>query len=96
MNSILNDNKLRDICEQAGIAYLGLFGSYARGDQKSSSDVDLLVRFEKPIGYFKLVQIQDDIKNALNKNVDLVTENALSRYIKPYVYKDLKAIYGSR
>lgn len=96
MNSILNDNKLKDICKQSGIAYLGLFGSYARDEQRSSSDIDLLVRFDRPVGYFKLVQIQEDIKTLLNKDVDLVTENALSKYIKPHVYKDLKTIYGSR
>ena len=96
MVDLLNDSGLKNMCIQSGISYLGLFGSYARDEQKSTSDIDLLVRFNKPIGYFKLVQVQENIKTLLNKDVDLVTENALSKYIKPYVYKDLKTIYGSR
>jgi len=96
MTNFLNDNRLKNMCIQSGISYLGLFGSYARGEEKSSSDVDLLVRFNKPIGYFELVQVQERIKTLLNKDVDLVTENALSKYIKPHVYKDVKTIYGSR
>lgn len=96
MSELKDNQKLINLCKQKDISYLGLFGSYARGEQKDSSDIDLLVNFKQPVGYFKLVQVQNDIKDLLNKEVDLVTENALSKHIKPFVYKDLKAIYGSR
>uniref|UniRef100_A0A7C4XGN5 Polymerase beta nucleotidyltransferase domain-containing protein n=1 Tax=candidate division WWE3 bacterium TaxID=2053526 RepID=A0A7C4XGN5_UNCKA len=88
--------KIYEICKSNGISYLGLFGSYARGEQTDSSDVDLLVKFSEPAGYFKLINVQETFKNILNKEVDLVTENALSKYIKPYVLNDLKTLYGSR
>ncbi len=96
MNTLQDNQQLKNLCAQEGIAYLALFGSYSRDEQTDSSDIDLLVSFKQPVGYFKLVRVQNDMKNLLNREVDLVTENALSKYIKPAVYKDLKVIYGSR
>ncbi len=92
----IDKQKLSRICDENNIDYLALFGSYARGEAKKDSDIDLLVRFKTPIGYFKLVQVQDTLKDFLGKEVDLVTENALSKYIKPYVYKDLTNLYVSK
>jgi len=43
----INMRKLIDICRKNGIAYLAIFGSYARGDFSKKSDLDLLVRFSK-------------------------------------------------
>ena len=57
--------------------------------------MDLLVRFNIPVGYFKLVQVQRKLGEYLGRNVDLVTEGALSSRIYPYVQKDLKTIYES-
>lgn len=46
MDIDLNREKINNICRQNGIEYLGLFGSFARGDFTSASDVDLLVDFK--------------------------------------------------
>ena len=96
MDTIFNTSKLNKICEQNGITYLGLFGSQSRHEQTDLSDIDLLVKFNKPTGYFKMVKVQKMLKDMLNKDVDLVTDKALSKYIRPYVYKDLKTLYGTR
>lgn len=96
MNELVNSTQLKGICEQNGISYLGLFGSYARNEQTADSDVDLLVRFRSPVGYFTLVEVQNILEKLFKKDVDLVTENALSKYIKPKVIGGLKTIYGSR
>lgn len=95
MTNLFNSKKLNDICEDCGISYLGLFGSYARKDNKKGSDLDLLVEFNKPVGYFGLVRIQRQLSNLLGKKVDLVTKGALSNRIYPYIQKDLKTLYGS-
>lgn len=95
MNTLLSSPLIGEICRQNNIEYLGLFGSYARGEETPKSDVDLLVRFSNPIGYFKLVQVQRKLADYLGHNVDLVTEGALSVRIHPYIQKDLKTIYGS-
>lgn len=96
MIKTLNINKtlLESICQENDINYLGLFGSYARNEANKESDVDLLVSFVKSKGFFELIQIEDKFSKAFKVKVDLVTKNALSVYLKPYVNKDLKTLYN--
>ncbi|MEK7513919.1 MAG: nucleotidyltransferase family protein [Patescibacteria group bacterium] len=75
------------------VSYLALFGSYARGEQKKNSDVDLLVKFNKSIGFFELLDAEEQFSRLLGKKVDLVTTGGLSKYIKPYIQDDLTPIY---
>lgn len=90
------DKKIDEICRESEISYLGLFGSHARGQEKADSDIDLLVRFINPVGYFRLIETENKLKDYFDKDVDLVTENALSEYIKPSVNKYLQTLYGER
>lgn len=91
-------NLVRDILSRNEIEFAGLFGSRARGDENESSDVDILIRFKS--GSYKslldLIHIQNEISDRLGTTVDLVTEASLSPYIKDYVVRDLKPIYGER
>ncbi len=72
--------------------YIGVFGSYARGEQLDTSDLDLLVKFGKRINLLELVGLEQALTESLGIKVDLVTENALSPLIKSFVEKDLKQI----
>jgi predicted nucleotidyltransferase len=56
---------------------VGIFGSYLRGDQKETSDVDILVEFERPIGLIEFVRLKNYLSDLLGVNVDLVMEKAL-------------------
>jgi len=71
--------------DRYGISKIGLFGSYARSDQSSDSDIDLIVEFEKntPNLYDIKRELKDYIKQNLNLNVDIARE----KYIK-LIYKD--------
>ncbi|MBE0573351.1 nucleotidyltransferase domain-containing protein [Candidatus Dojkabacteria bacterium] len=71
-----------------------LFGSSSRGESSAESDVDILVEldYSKPIG-LEFVQMQLDLQDLLNKKVDLITLNSLSRHIKPFVDKEKVLIY---
>ena len=71
-----------------------IFGSIARGDAGSDSDYDILVEldYSKKIG-FEFIQMQIDLTDLLQKNVDLVSDKALSKYIRPFVDKDKILIY---
>ena len=66
---------------------LGVFGSVARGDQKSASDVDILVEFSKPIGLFRFVALEQRLEELLGCGVDLATKNALKPFIKDTVLR---------
>lgn len=92
----LNIKVLIPILKRNDVEFAGLFGSYAKGTANKKSDVDLLVRFSKPIGLFKLVGLERKLSQTLNKKIDLVTEGFLSPYIKDDVFHDLKIFYGKR
>jgi len=78
--------------EKFNVKSIGLFGSWARNEQTKQSDVDVLVEFEKPIGFFKFVEIEDYLSERLGVKVDLVTPDALKPLIKPQVEKE--AVYA--
>ncbi len=84
--------KIVEICKQNDISYCAMFGSFARGDAKPESDLDLLVRFSKPIGW-KFYGIADELEASLGRKVDLATEKMLNKYIRSSVLSDLQVIY---
>ena len=73
-----------EIKERFHVKRIGLFGSFARGDEKETSDVDIMVEFEQPTfdNFMKLAFFLEDL---LDKKVELVTPDSLSHYIAPYV-----------
>lgn len=86
--------KILPIIKRHNIKYAALFGSYARGEETKKSDLDILVSFSKPVSFFDIVEIEEEIAKKVNiKKVDLVTKKALHPAIKKYVNKDLKVIY---
>ena len=72
-----------------GVKSLQLFGSVARDEASPTSDVDLLVEFNRPTGYFGLFALQDYLEELLGCSVDLGTENSLRPGIKERVIRDL-------
>ena len=83
----------RDEIRSLGVERLGLFGSFARGEQSAQSDVDLLVRFrpdEKSFDHFmKLVFLLEDV---LQRRVELVTTEGLSPYIGPRILEEVQDV----
>ncbi len=71
---------------------LGVFGSYARGESHPGSDLDLLVEFEKKINLLDLIGLEQELSEALGIKVDLVSEKAISPYIKSSIEKDFKSL----
>uniref|UniRef100_A9A7V8 protein adenylyltransferase n=1 Tax=Methanococcus maripaludis (strain C6 / ATCC BAA-1332) TaxID=444158 RepID=A9A7V8_METM6 len=92
--SILNDKRIQELCERENIVYLGLFGSYSRGEETKDSDIDFLVKFSGNKSLFKIIKISQELSKIFGKKVDLVTENSLSKYIKKDVLKDIEVIYN--
>ncbi len=83
------------ILTQNGADWIAVFGSYARGDAGATSDVDILVRFARKKSLFQLVRIEDELRRALGRDVDLVTENAVSPYLADAIYRDAVVIYDA-
>ncbi len=72
---------------------IALFGSRLSGQASPTSDVDLLIEFQKPVGFFTLIQVQEDLEQQLGMKVDLVTPKSLSRYIRDEILRDAKVVY---
>ncbi|MFT5877801.1 MAG: putative nucleotidyltransferase [Dokdonia sp.] len=70
------------------IKSLAIFGSYSRGDQKESSDIDILVEFNGKIG-LKFIDLADDIERLLGKHVDLVSKNGVKKKYFESINSDL-------
>jgi Predicted nucleotidyltransferases len=85
--------ELMELCRQNDISFLGLFGSFSRGEQTQNSDLDLLVSFSRGKSLIDHIRIENDLKTLLGTKVDLVTEKSLSPYIAPMVRKDLQRVY---
>jgi predicted nucleotidyltransferase len=81
--------KNAELKSQFGVKSLLLFGSVARNEATSVSDVDLLVEFNRPVGYFGLFALQDYLENLLGCPVDLGTPDSLKPYIKERVMGEL-------
>ena len=60
------------LTSEYGVKRIGFFGSYARGVATKASDVDLVVEFERPIG-FRFVELVEYLEHLLGKNVDVLT-----------------------
>ena len=71
------------------ISELGIFGSYARGEQQPDSDLDVLVAFEQPVTLFDLVRLENELTEELGIEVDLVTKDSLKPRIESRVRDDL-------
>jgi predicted nucleotidyltransferase len=72
-----------------GVKSLLLFGSVARDEATPTSDVDLLVEFNRPVGYFGLFALQDYLEKLLGCPVDLGTPDSLKPYIRERVMGEL-------
>ena len=81
--------KKAELTKHFGVQSLSLFGSVARNDATSSSDVDLLVEFNRPVGYFGLFALQDYLEKLLGCPVDLGTLDSLKPYMRERVLGDL-------
>ena len=70
-----------------------MFGSYARGEQREDSDIDILVGFDPTVGLFKYAAIYTDLKELLGCEVDLVQEESLKPYATATADRDKILIY---
>jgi len=78
---------------QDHIEFIAVFGSYAKGNAKKDSDLDLLVRFSDQKSLLDLVRIEREMSEKIGKKIDLVTEKSVSPYMKESIESSLKIIY---
>lgn len=80
----------RSSLSDVGVAKIGVFGSYLRGEEHDDSDLDMIIFFKPEqktiINYFKALDI---LESEFHKKIDLLTPESISPYIKPYIDKEI-------
>ena len=94
MSAVLFDTgALIELCRENDVSKLELFGSSARGEARKDSDIDLLVEFSKRKSLLALVSLERKMSAVLGRKVDLLTEAAISPYLRQKIDQDRRVIY---
>ncbi len=80
-----------DLYARYSVKEIGIFGSYLNGNQKKSSDIDILVEYGKPVSLIEFVNLKNYLTDLLEIDVDLVMKKALKpnlarRILREVVY----------
>ncbi len=89
MISAKQQNLIINIASRFKPGMIGIFGSYARGENMQNSDLDILIDFEQPINLLEIIGLEQELTESLGIKVDLITVRSLSPQLKKYVEKDL-------
>jgi len=91
MNTLIETHRdeIRELARRYGITNVRVFGSMARGEASSESDVDLLVDVPEGVSGFQLGAMLMDLQDLLGRRVELVTERSLHPRIKARIMKEV-------
>ncbi|MBI4545507.1 MAG: nucleotidyltransferase family protein [Gemmatimonadetes bacterium] len=87
--------QLADICRRHDVRRLRIFGSASRGEEGAESDIDLLVDFGSPKGFFELLRLEDELEGFFGRPVDVVTEPGLSPYLREPILASASVIFDA-
>ncbi len=76
IQAILRERR-QELVRDYGVAQIGIFGSCVRGESTERSDIDILVEFNRPVGFFKFLELEEKLSEWLGARVELVTKAAL-------------------
>lgn len=97
MDKELNEikKKIEPVFKKYPVSYAGIFGSFARGDEKNDSDLDVMIRLkpQNSFSLFDLIGMEQELARKIGRKVDLATEKNIGPYIRNSVFRDLKPIY---
>jgi predicted nucleotidyltransferase len=91
--TLFDTDELIEICRQNDVSKLSVFGSVARGEADAQSDVDLLAEFSRRKSLLALVALERQLSGAIGRKVDLLTEAAISPYLRDRIKRDQRVLY---
>jgi predicted nucleotidyltransferase len=83
---------LPEIKEKYSVSYLGIFGSYIRGEQTINSDLDVLVEFNETPGLLKYIELEYYLSDLLGVKVDLVTRTGLKPIVGKHILNEVVSL----
>ncbi|WP_319580350.1 nucleotidyltransferase family protein [uncultured Methanospirillum sp.] len=75
--------------EKYHISKIAIFGSAVKNKLDEQSDIDILVEFDVPVGFFTLVHLQNELRSLLGRDVDLTSSGALHPLLRSSIMQDL-------
>ena len=88
VREVIEKNKPK-LAASYGIRSIGVFGSLARGEQGSRSDVDILVEFDEVPGLLQFIRIEEHLRRLLGRKVDLVRKEGLRPELKDHILREV-------
>ncbi|MDP2736535.1 MAG: nucleotidyltransferase family protein [bacterium] len=88
--------KILPILKKNDVVRASIFGSFARGEEKKRSDIDMLVELDKKHSLLDLIGIKYELEDVLKRKVDLLTYGGVNPRLEKYIYKDEIKIYAKR
>lgn len=88
-------NKLVSLLKPHGVRKIGIFGSFARGDFNEESDIDVLVDFSERKSLLEIVHLENEVSENLGRKVELLTEKAISPYLRERIRDEVKVVYDA-
>ena len=81
-------SKIRKVLKKYNVVRAGIFGSYARGEQKKNSDVDILIDLDRNLSLLAFIGIKNKLEEALGKKVDLVEYHVIKPRIRNRILEE--------
>ncbi len=85
---------ITEILKKNDAIKVSIFGSFARGEEREESDIDLLVEFASKKSLLDVIRIERELTESLNRKVEIVTEKAISPYMISSIKNEMVTIYG--
>ena len=88
--------QIAEICRRYGVTEMAIFGSAARDDMRSDSDIDIMVELSEDAHLgLRFFRMEAELSQLLGRKVDLGTKRSLKPGVRPYALRDAKVIYAS-
>ena len=88
--------KITSTLEDEGVIKASIFGSYATGNEREDSDIDILVEFDGRRSIFDLVGLKLNLEKQLDKKVDIMTFKSIHPLLKDIILQEQKTVYEKR
>ncbi len=89
---VLKRNELNALAQKHGASNIRIFGSVARREETTCSDIDLLVDMDEDASLFDLARLKNDLEDLLGRNIDITTKPALHPMLADAILKEAIAL----
>ena len=83
------EDRMYELETRYNVRKIGIFGSLTRADFRAESDIDIVVEFNEPVGFFTFSRLERYLSELLGFQVDLVTRNAIKPAIRKSIMKEI-------